>query len=419
MPRKSKGARLQLRSARRDSRGRITHQATWIIRDNGRDVFTGCTEAEVAEAEKALAGYIASKHKPKRKVHDIEVIPVGDVLSLYLDAALDTLRQRFKVSEDEEDTVASIRKFKARIARLNDYWGAMMLDAVNGEECRAYTKHRGNAGGSRRDLEDLRAAIGHHNSEGFHRGIVKVTLPAKGEARDRWLTRKEAALLIWKCWRYRETQTVSRGVRKGQKIETDKRPLRHIAKFILIGLYSGSRAAAIAAASPIPAIGRAYVDLERGIYHRRKRGAAKTNKRQPSVPLPRRLLAHLRRWHRIDPDAKHFVEFNRKPVKSVKTGFAHAAELAGLDDVSPHTLRHTAATWLMQKAADPWQSAGYLGMSLKILLDTYGHHHPDHLSDAVNKIAQQVPKAEQKKDVSGAVSGAVVDLKTRKVRETP
>jgi len=36
MPRRSKGARLQLKAARRDKSGKITHQATWIIRDNGR-----------------------------------------------------------------------------------------------------------------------------------------------------------------------------------------------------------------------------------------------------------------------------------------------------------------------------------------------------------------------------------------------
>jgi hypothetical protein len=31
---------------------------------------------------------------------------------------------------------------------------------------------------------------------------------------------------------------------------------------------------------------------------------------------------------------------------------------------------------LMQKGADPWQAAGY---------QHYGHHHPDYLSDAVEK----------------------------------
>ena len=35
--------------------------------------------------------------------------------------------------------------------------------------------------------------------------------------------------------------------------------------------------------------------------------------------------------------------------------------------MSPHTLRHTAATWLMQAGADRWQAAGYLGMSVEML----------------------------------------------------
>jgi hypothetical protein len=30
----------------------------------------------------------------------------------------------------------------------------------------------------------LRAAINHHTKEGFHQGIVRVSLPPKGEARD-------------------------------------------------------------------------------------------------------------------------------------------------------------------------------------------------------------------------------------------
>jgi integrase len=137
--------------------------------------------------------------------------------------------------------------------------------------------------------------------------------------------------------------------------------------------------------------------------------------RQPTVPIPSRVLAHLRRWHRIDPEAKHFVEFNGRPVSSVKTAFKSAVRLAGLDSgASPHTLRHTAATWLMQRGADPWQAAGYLGMSLEVLLNTYGHHHPDYLSDAVEKIVQRNPAAERKRDVSGAITGAVIKLPTGK-----
>lgn len=190
---------------------------------------------------------------------------------------------------------------------------------------------------------------------------------------------------------------------KGQRVATDKRPLRHLARFILIGIYSGSRAGAIAAASPIPAVGHSFVDLDRGIYYRRRQGDARTNKRQPTVPIPPRLLVHLRRWHRLDSQAGHFVEFNGSPVTSVKTAFKSAVRLAGLGTgVSPHTLRHTAATWLMQRGADPWQSAGYLGMSLEVLLNTYGHHHPDYLSDAVEKIAKRERQVEGNQSIFGS-----------------
>jgi len=404
MPRRSKGARLQLKAARRDKRGRITHQATWIIRDNGRDVGTGCAADEIAPAEKKLKEYIDSKYTPKRRVRHIDDIPIADVLSIYIDAQLEKLRDRFGVDSGTEDAVAAIRKFKKRIERLNDWWGAKALGEVNGEECRQYRKQRRNRGGARRDLEDLRAAIGHHAAEGFHREIVKVSLPEKGQPRDRWLTRSEAARQIWTCWRYRERQKISRRPEDEIKAPTAKRPLRHLSRFILLGIYSGTRAGAIAAASPLPALGRSYVDLERGRYYRLQQGATKTNKRQPTVPIPSRLLAHLRRWHRIAPEAKHFVEFNGKPVASVKTAFKSAVKLARLGaGISPHTLRHTAATWLMQRGADPWQAAGYLGMSLEVLLNTYGHHHPDYLSDAVEKIAKRELVSGRKAQSSGTV----------------
>src|SRR5712671_96120 len=36
----------------------------------------------------------------------------------------------------------------------------------------------------------------------------------------------------------------------------------------------------------------------------------------------------------------------------------------------------SAATWLMQRGTGPWEAAGYLGMSVEMLLERYGHHHP-------------------------------------------
>jgi integrase len=216
---------------------------------------------------------------------------------------------------------------------------------------------------------------------------------AAGQPREQWLDRSEAARLLWAAWRHREEQTIHRGKNKGIKIKTGKYTLRHVARFILIGLYTGTRAAAIAAASPQRGEGRSFVDMDAGIYYRLKQGKRATNKRQPPAPIPDRLLAHMRRWVRKGIIVNHFVEWNGRPVKSVKNGFARAVDVAELDltdgNVTPHTLRHTAATWLMQRGTDPWEAAGFLGMSVKVLIDTYGHHHPDYMKSAANAITSK------------------------------
>jgi hypothetical protein len=72
-----------------------------------------------------------------------------------------------------------VKQFAARIRRLDEFWGGRMLSEVTGTECRKYVKSRGNDGGARRDLEDLRAAINHHAKEGFHR-VSSRCLASKG-----------------------------------------------------------------------------------------------------------------------------------------------------------------------------------------------------------------------------------------------
>ncbi|QWG15875.1 tyrosine-type recombinase/integrase [Bradyrhizobium sediminis] len=146
-----------------------------------------------------------------------------------------------------------------------------------------------------------------------------------------------------------------------------------------------TRASAIATASPYPEQGRSFVDLDRGIFYCKQIGKRATKKRQ--TPAPSRLPTHMRRWARLKLIAECFVEFNGKPVSSVKKGFRSAVGLAGLNgNVTPHTLRHTAATRLMQRGVPVWEAAGFLGMSAEVLLGTYGHHHPDFLHGAANAI---------------------------------
>ncbi len=104
-------------------------------------------------------------------------------------------------------------------------------------------------------------------------------------------------------------------------------------------------------------------------------------------------MAHLRRWRDKAIVRDFIVEWNGEPIKSVKTAFNSAAAQTGLDGrVTAHTLRHTAATWLMQAGVDKWEAAGYLGMSVEMLDRVYGHHHPNHLQQAARSIGYRRPK---------------------------
>ena len=248
MPRRRKPARLWTRRARKDKHGN-QRRGVIVVLDDGRHIPTGCFEGEDKKAERFLAQYIAEKYQPQRSRRGIDHIDVADVLSIYFDYALTILRARHGVAEEFEDRIVAVRQLKGRIDRLNEFWGGTMLSDVNGDTCRGYAKGR-SPGSARRELQDLAAAIGHHLREGFHRELVKVPLPDRGPPRQRWLTRREAAALLWVCWRYRELQRRVRGEDAAEALPTAKYPLRHLARFILIGLYTGTRAAAISAASP-------------------------------------------------------------------------------------------------------------------------------------------------------------------------
>lgn len=357
MPR-AKGPRLWLKPAERD------REAVWIIKDGNHRESTGCGVGDREEADRKLADYIISKYAPERKSSRRPAeIPVADVINIYL--------------TDKAPSHARPKETGMRCKALMDWWGDKTLAEVNGSNCRAYAEKRPPVA-ARRELEDLRAAINHHRKEGLCSEIVGVALPDKPESRERWLTRSEAARLLWAAWSYREVQ-------KG--VPTDRRSRRHVARFILVGLYTGTRAAAICGAAIRPTPKKGYVDLERGVFYRRPHGKKKTKKAQPPARLSNRLLAHLRRWERLDIAKDYVVEWNGKPVERVRKAFQACVGAAELEDVTPHTLRHTAATWLMQAGADPWDASGLLGMSTETLIHVYGHHHPDYQADAAERLS--------------------------------
>jgi integrase len=163
-----------------------------------------------------------------------------------------------------------------------------------------------------------------------------------------------------------------------------------VARFILVGLYTGTRAGAICGAALLPTVGRGYVDLDAGVFYRRAARARETKKRQPPVRLPPRLLAHLRRWQRRRLALRSVIEWNGAPVRRINKAFRSVREAAGLGvDVVPHTLRHTAITWQAQLGVPMHEICGFFGITPEMFDRVYGHHHPDYQTNAVNALSRR------------------------------
>jgi integrase len=350
MRRRSPGPHLELRTYASGAKA-------YRIRD-GR-VSRSCNTGDPDEARVKLGEYIAEKHAAPRRQRRLDEIPVADVIAVYAQDVLPGLRTE--------------RKARARLLRQVDFWTGMKLNEVSGAECRRLARERGD-GAARRELQDLQAAINYHHTEGYHFEDVRVTLPAPGLPRERWLTRNEVAKLLWICWRTKHEGN-------------DTRPLRHLARFILFGVYTGSRPGDCLSAAFRLGPKNGYLDTERGLYHRRPAGKRETKKRQPTIPIPGRLLAHLKRWEASGHAS--VVGFGGDRVASIKTAWASLIEGAGpaFSDVVPYTLRHTAATWMCQRGAPLWEIAGYLGTSEEMIRKHYGHHHPDHLQGAAEAVS--------------------------------
>ena len=80
---------------------------------------------------------------------------------------------------------------------------------------------------------------------------------------------------------------------------------------------------------------------------------------------------------------RHVIEWNGEPIGLIRKSWSSACRAAGLGaDVTPHTIRHTAVTWLLQRRVPIWEVGGYVGMSEEMVRQRYGHHTPDFLQTA-------------------------------------
>ena len=321
MPRRKAAPRLYLDPNRK----------TWIIRDGSSYIRTGCAEGERRQAEIELATYLGKKYQPESGPDPL----IADVLLFYATEHLPTTKAAGNAAYN--------------INNLSGRLGSLQLSGITPAICRKYAGER-TASAARRDLETLRAAIRYWvSNQGPVTVVPSVLLPPKSEPRDRWLTRDEAKRLRKAAMKW-----------------------PHLYRFVILGLMTGSRSGAILQME------WSWIDLKARVMRRRAFGEVEdSRKRTPPVRISQRLARLLRLWKRQDKGkSKWVIHYDGRSVKKLKRSWALACQKAKLKGVTPHTLRHTRATWLMQEGVEPWEAAGHLGMSVDMLTRVYGKHHP-------------------------------------------
>lgn len=247
--------------------------------------------------------------------------------------------------------MARTDRFKATWTALEPHFGHRLGTAITADDCRAYYQERKKAGKSdstaRTELELLRACL--NRTLGDRAPAIWIAPASK--PRSTWLTPEDVA-----------------------KVYADARS-PHIALFIELAIATGARMSALLDLT------WERVDLENGFVDLMPAGRHITNKQRAVVPLTGRALRALK-TAKEGALTDHVIEFNGKPIKSVKKALERISERTGIN-FSPHVLRHTAGVW-MAKADIPMQKiAQYLGhTSSKVTEKVYARYSPSFMRDA-------------------------------------
>jgi integrase len=223
----------------------------------------------------------------------------------------------------------------------------------------------------RRELTVLAASLNHAINNGRLTSAPKIVLPPNAPHRTRYLEREEIERLMESC------------------VEP------HILLFVLLAINTGARKGAILD------LRWPQVDMVNKIIYLNPEDRAQTNKRRAIVPINDSLYAALieakdaakeaqeKRLSKGDnaPSCPHVITYHNAPVRDVKKGFRDACDRAGIANVTPHTLRHTAGTLMALAGIDLFIIAKVLGHSVQKTTELYAHHRPEYLRDAVNVLS--------------------------------
>lgn len=281
----------------------------------------------------------------KQRLEDLKLKPAADTVGQIIDAYF-----------DDKKSLSSYPSMVEAWKNLKPHFAHLRPDQITRLICRSYTESRRRKkikdGTIIKELGVVRAGINWYTPN----SPAQFEMPPQPAPKDRYLTRKEYTDLLEGC------------------------ATPHIRLYVILALSTAGRQSAILQLT------WDRVDFERGLIqlsipdeHGRKKGRATV----PMTKAARSALEDAKKAALTD----YVVEYGEKPVQTIKKAFGRACDRAKLKNVTPHTLRHTAAVWMAEAGTPMTQIAQFLGhTNSQITEKVYAKYSPEYLQGAASAL---------------------------------
>ena len=351
MPRRRGGPRLVTR------KGKSSYFIRFIDADGQqKDRSTGTADRDAAE--EALEEFLKER-RGNSKPREHRKVLIAEILTDYAEF----MKPRKSASE----------RLGYAMVHLLDHWEDKTVADINKESIQSYILSATRMDSDvpraistiRRELICLRAALNHAVAMNRMLPFSRFELPKDTVPRSRWLDRTEAAKLL-------------------RSARMEYRSRFALTLFISLALHTAQRMSAILE------LEWSQIDFRTRTIDFRKTGVAETKKRRARLVMSSMVYGHLKRRFDAYGDKTEFVFHQLHPphnrILSIAKGFRAACRRAKLRNVTPHTLRHTAISWAVQRGENRSDIAQYVNLSMETMDNVYSHHDPKKLRELAGRM---------------------------------
>lgn len=316
------------------------HRGKFIVRwydEAGKRNRRSLGTDDDAIAKKAFADFVALRERPK-------------------EITVNYLWQRYV---KEKTGRPAVKRMNSEFKHIGPHFGHLHPDHITVELCREYVEKSRKSGRKDGTIWTEMVDLGTVMSWSQKRHLIDrkpfIEKPQKPKPKDRFLTRAEVQKLLAAT------------------------TFPHVRLAIILMVTTAARIEAVLQLT------WDRVDFDRGIIHypiddgKRRKGRA-------TPPMNRTARAALTEAHQ-GALSDYVIEWAGDRVKSIKRAFNATVARAGLEDVTAHTLRHTAAVHMAEAGVSMPEIAQYLGHEdSRITERVYARFSPEHLRKAASAL---------------------------------